>query len=65
MALRGAATVMPEAAEASAAAAIATPIRLLQRYRVDPTRTRVSGRCLLYIFQVLALGLESGRAAYA
>ena len=38
MALRGAATVMPEAAEASAAAAIATPIRLL--YPIPRRRKR-------------------------
>ena len=48
MALRGAATVMPEAAEASAAAAIATPIRLLQRYRVDRHEPAVLGD-VLYI----------------
>ena len=38
MALRGAATVMPEAAEASAAAAIATPIRLLYPMPRRPKR---------------------------
>ena len=43
MALRGAATVMPEAAEASAAAAIATPIQL----RADPVVDRRVGTRVL------------------
>jgi len=47
MALRGAATVMPEAAEASAAAAIVTPIQPVVPIRssIDASGHRASWRC--------------------
>ena len=52
MALRGAATVMPEAAEASAAAAIATPIQL----RAEPVVERRERRGTALLGDVPARG---------